>query len=42
MRIAQLCFSPVIVANLVETNELSNTDRGISGFGSTGLNKGYD
>ena len=42
MRIAQLCFSPVIIANLVETSKLSNTDRGISGFGSTGFNKGYD
>ena len=42
MRIAQLCFSPVIIANLVETSKLNNTDRGINGFGSTGLNKGYD
>lgn len=36
MRIAQLCFTPVIVANLVESTELSGTDRGVNGFGSTG------
>lgn len=37
MRIAQLCFTPVITANFVEVQELNNTDRGNNGFGSTGV-----
>lgn len=36
-RIAQLIFVPIIRANLVEVNQFTtNTDRGSSGFGSTG------
>lgn len=39
MRIAQLIVSPVIQANFIsiEENELSVTDRGVSGFGHTGI-----
>jgi dUTP pyrophosphatase len=36
-RIAQLVFAPVLRAVLVECDELSATDRGAGGFGSTGL-----
>jgi dUTP pyrophosphatase len=36
-RIAQLIFSPVIQVFLSETKELSETDRGSGGFGSTGM-----
>ena len=36
-RIAQLVFSPVTKAEIVEVNEVSNTDRGTGGFGSTGV-----
>jgi dUTP pyrophosphatase len=36
-RIAQLIFSPVIQVFLNETKELSETDRGSGGFGSTGM-----
>ncbi len=35
-RIAQLVFVPVIKAVLQEVNELSSTERGSGGFGSTG------
>ncbi|WP_298427162.1 dUTP diphosphatase [Rhodoblastus sp.] len=35
-RIAQLVFAPVVQARLVITENLSNTDRGAGGFGSTG------
>jgi dUTP pyrophosphatase len=35
-RIAQLIVTPVILPDIVETNELSDTDRGAGGFGSTG------
>lgn len=35
-RIAQLIISPVIQAAWEETNLLTDTDRGIDGFGSTG------
>jgi dUTP pyrophosphatase len=35
-RIAQLVIAPVIQAELVETDELSETARGSGGFGSTG------
>ena len=35
-RIAQLVISPVLQAELVEVAELDQTDRGTSGFGSTG------
>ena len=37
MRIAQLIFTKVEVPVLEETTELSDTRRGIGGFGSTGL-----
>ena len=35
-RIAQLVFVPVAVAGIVEVDELSSTERGMGGFGSTG------
>jgi dUTP pyrophosphatase len=35
-RIAQLVIAPVVQAELVETDELSDTARGSGGFGSTG------
>ncbi len=36
-RIAQGVIAPVIQATFLETDELSNSERGISGFGSTGV-----
>lgn len=36
MRIAQLVIAPVIRAELVRAEELSDTDRGEGGFGHTG------
>ena len=35
-RIAQMVIAPVAVAELTETDELDDTDRGEGGFGSTG------
>lgn len=35
-RITQMCIMPVIRANFIQTDELSETKRGNSGFGSTG------
>ena len=35
-RIAQMVVCPVVQAYLEEVNELTNTDRGSGGFGSTG------
>ena len=35
-RIAQLVIAPVVQAELVEVDELSATERGAGGFGSTG------
>ena len=35
-RIAQMVLSPVIQFELIESDELSETDRGVGGFGSTG------
>jgi dUTP pyrophosphatase len=35
-RIAQMVISKVEYANIIETVELSVTDRGYGGFGSTG------
>ena len=35
-RIAQLVFIPVVVGEMVEVDELSKTNRGEGGFGSTG------
>lgn len=35
-RVAQLGIFPVIMTNLIETNELNDTKRGSGGFGSTG------
>jgi dUTP pyrophosphatase len=37
LRIAQLVISPVIQAMYSSTNTLSETERGIGGFGSTGI-----
>lgn len=36
-RIAQAVIAPVVTANFVEVDELSDTARGESGFGSTGV-----
>lgn len=35
-RIAQIVFMPYVQAELIETDELSDTDRGVGGFGHTG------
>jgi dUTP pyrophosphatase len=35
-RIGQIVFAPVVQAELVEVDELSTTERGNGGFGSTG------
>lgn len=35
-RIAQLCIAPVWQAAFVQAEDLSDTDRGVGGFGSTG------
>lgn len=37
-RIAQLIIMPYISVNFIETDNLSKTDRGEGGFGSTGKN----
>jgi dUTP pyrophosphatase len=37
MRIAQMVVAPVAQARLVEVAELSETERGAGGFGSTGI-----
>lgn len=36
-RIAQMMFVPVFTANLIESAELDETERGAGGFGSTGV-----
>ncbi len=36
-RIAQLVFSPVIQAEFIQKKELTDSDRGRNGFGSTGI-----
>jgi dUTP pyrophosphatase len=36
MRVAQLVFAPVARADIAEVTELSSTQRGTGGFGSTG------
>ena len=36
-RIAQLIFSPIIQAEFIQKKELSTSDRGRNGFGSTGI-----
>jgi dUTP pyrophosphatase len=38
-RIAQLVLAPVVQADFVLTEDLSSTDRGAGGFGSTGVSK---
>ena len=35
-RIAQLVITPYLMCNLIETDDLSSTQRGSGGFGSTG------
>ena len=37
MRIAQMVITPVVQFNLIETQDLDETERGGGGFGSTGL-----
>lgn len=39
-RIAQLVIAPVATAELVEVDELDETERGSDGFGSTGIRGG--
>lgn len=36
MRVAQLVFAPVARADIMEVSDLSSTERGAGGFGSTG------
>jgi len=36
-RIAQMVICPVVVPELIEVDELSESDRGQNGFGSTGV-----
>lgn len=36
-RVAQLMFLPIYTANLIECDELDETERGTGGFGSTGI-----
>ena len=36
-RLAQMVVAPVVQAHLVEVDELSSSDRGAGGFGSTGV-----
>jgi dUTP pyrophosphatase len=37
MKIAQMVITPVIHVEVEEVDELSNTSRGVGGFGSTGI-----
>lgn len=37
-RIAQLVFQEVVTADFIHVDDLSNTERGTAGFGSTGSN----
>lgn len=37
-RIAQLVFQEVVTADFIQVDELSDTERGTAGFGSTGSN----
>ena len=37
MRIAQMVITPVIFPEILEVDKLAETERGISGFGSSGL-----
>ncbi|MES5869216.1 dUTP diphosphatase [Bacillus cereus group sp. RP32] len=37
-RIAQGVIAPVVTAHFVEVDELSDSERGVGGFGSTGVN----
>ena len=37
MRIAQMVIAPVVQFNLIETQDLDETERGSGGFGSTGI-----
>lgn len=38
-RIAQLVLERIAIAEVVEVDELDNTERGAGGFGSTGVKK---
>lgn len=40
-RIAQLVISPVVQAELIEADSLDDTERGVGGFGSTGISGAY-
>ena len=37
LRIAQMVLCPIIKANLKEVETLDKTERGVGGFGSTGV-----
>ncbi len=39
MRIAQMVIAPVAKVNIINVDELTNTERGEGGFGSSGLSK---
>jgi len=36
-KVAQIVIAPVVQAQVVETSEVDETDRGAGGFGSTGV-----
>ena len=38
MRVAQMVIAPVLKVEVIEVDEISNSDRNSNGFGSTGLN----
>ena len=37
-KVAQLVFAPVVQPEIEETDTIDDTDRGVGGFGSTGIN----
>lgn len=41
MKIAQMVIKPTLIVEIEEVDELSDTDRGTGGFGSTGLKHNY-
>ncbi|WP_096153048.1 MULTISPECIES: dUTP diphosphatase [Bacillus] len=39
MRVAQMVMAPVTKVNIVQVEEVTDTSRGVGGFGSSGINK---
>jgi len=37
MRIAQMVIAPIVAVNITQVEEISNTERGTGGFGSSGV-----